>query len=937
MIIRCTKCSTEFALDPSQVGPEGVTLRCSVCSHMFHAEPDPEAIPAPWKVLTADRHQISLPDLRRVLEQLEDGRLKPEDQLSHTGTAWIRLGEMPEFSSLFIGAPGLPRVFKAIEAAAVPDVHHHRHDEGDVRREETVRVRVQNVLGSRRDEPLPAPPDYGALPESAAQPASHGPTTQLAPRHHTQEFVSPGARGGDLPAPPDYGARPDLSPRPDLAPRPVTGEFGPRPVTGEFGPRQPAGPRGHGPLVGGPIAAESGALPAPPDYSHEPRRTSESRPAKKPASMLEAVTNVVAGDVEGVPETEANRSRSAPILVADLARAAAAHAEKTVQAVDSQRAREKAARNESSLAQAPMNESSTGGRAATAAAVSAAMAIARESTREPARTGATERSPIESPRVTERFPAERPSVERGEPRERSLAEPRPQTLGTIPPTAPSATPTIPPPGTPIPTPEPSTSQLGPEAVVAPPRPPEVVIVKVGETNKGGSGVLVALLGIAAAAAIVFGVPSIRERVFNLGQPTPVTKAEPSKAQTPAMPTEEFKAARAAIRSLGLKETNKAQTALQKIIDDPKRPPAAVAQAKQLLAELLLERALACQIAVTLEASAMSGEAQARSTEDPPAARELLESLGADAPPDADAQRHITALEALVAGQSPAVAADDAELSALVRAAPLWRGQIKTPPSGLISTLQRLPNASTLSQSVLALAYVRSGDEASAREQLLGILKNVSDQPVARTLLDLLDRQGMMTEAGDPEVATPPVDDPPVVTPPTPSEPGKPARPTPTGTPAPAGGNTASAIENMVSTGCQKVRAGDPEGVKLLLAAIERGARPTGNFNLCFCLGNGFARQNAHDTAFTWYSRAVEQSPTNRDAVAGAARSAELLGRTSTAVEYYKKLRALEPTNSAANAYLGKHDSSAPPPQTDPDPGDDVPPELMGVPTRKKTP
>ena len=67
MIIRCTKCSTELALDPSQVGPEGVTLRCSVCSHMFHAEPDPDADAAPWKLATVEKHLFTLPDLKLSL------------------------------------------------------------------------------------------------------------------------------------------------------------------------------------------------------------------------------------------------------------------------------------------------------------------------------------------------------------------------------------------------------------------------------------------------------------------------------------------------------------------------------------------------------------------------------------------------------------------------------------------------------------------------------------------------------------------------------------------------------------------------------------------------------------------------------------------------------------------------------------------------------
>jgi tetratricopeptide (TPR) repeat protein len=811
---------------------------------------------------------------------------------------------MPEFSSLFIGVEGLPRVFKAADAA--PPIPEAPHPDDDVRREETVRVRTQLLTSGGRnlldDDPLPDPPEFASVSPEA--PTHHGPAGPNTQRHATQEFVSRGAHDSSLPAPPDFGSTRE-----------------PARTAGASGAHRTLGtnPLLGGPLLGGPIAAESGALPAPPDFATRSSGSSsvdklpDTRPRKPPpASMLEAVTKVVnnSDDEEDAPGSENSRTRSSPILVADLARAAAAHAEKTVQAVDSQRAREKA---ELSLRTptASVTSSTSSGRAATAAAVTAAMEIARETSRQPASRGlgSTERAPLEpSPKVTEKFPAEpRPvGVDRAAAVvDRSAAQTAPEPSRSDPPR-----------------PEPSLVAVGAAPTEAPasvPRPPEVVIVKVAEPAKGGSGALVALLGVAAAAALVFGVPSIRERVFNLGQPTPVTKAEPTKAAAPAMPTEEFKSARAATRSLGLKETNKAQTSLQKILDDAKRSPAAVAQAKQLLAELLLTRALACQIAVALDPSAMGGEAAARGSEDPPAAKELLDSLGDAAPPDADGQRRIAALQAIVAGQSPAIPPGNDELTAIVRAAPLWRNQVKTPPSGLITSLRRLPSPSTLSQAVLALALVRSGDETGAREILLEILKVVPDQPLARTLLDVLDRQGMMNEQGDPEV-NPSTDPPPVI--PTPSEP----RPSEPGRPRPPGVASSDAIEAMISAGCQKVRAGDPDGVKVLLDAIQRGAKPTENFNLSFCLGNGFARQNSHDTAFTWYSRAVAQSPGNRDAIAGAARSAELLGRTSVAVEYYKKLRTLEPGNAAAGAYLSKHDQPEEP--TTPPPDD--PGELMPI-------
>ena len=60
---------------------------------------------------------------------------------------------------------------------------------------------------------------------------------------------------------------------------------------------------------------------------------------------LEAVTKAVTGGDRDAPEIEASKIRSQPILVADLARAAAASAEKAVQAVDGQRARERAERS----------------------------------------------------------------------------------------------------------------------------------------------------------------------------------------------------------------------------------------------------------------------------------------------------------------------------------------------------------------------------------------------------------------------------------------------------------------------------------------------------------------------------------------------------------------------------------------------------------------
>jgi len=675
--------------------------------------------------------------------------------------------------------------------------------------------------------------------------------------------------------------------------------------------------------------------------------------------MLEAVTKAVAAGEErrhpadGPPGPEprgsANdsaRTRSQPILIADLARAAAASAEKAVQAVDGQRARERAerstgtftgamsridpsrpdpARSESSMLNHRDGRSGTRpltGSHATVRPVTGSHATIAAGTAGTAGTATI--PPREGRRETADLKLATAAVRAAELRMAAAREGEPtQVLQP-----------------------PLDESTGGEPTEMP-RPPEVVIVKMPESSgRGSSAALWGLLGVAAAAGIVFGVPSIRERVWNLGGPPPVTRADPDQPAIVKLEDttpQEVEQARKAIRNLGFKESNKVQAALQTVIDDPKRSPQAVTQARLTQAELVLMRALACKIAVSIEPAAMGGQAQTRSVEDPAYAEELLANIGELATADpadpvavalADQLRRVRAIQALVEGKPAGeLPPGSEELAALIQGAPLWRNEVRTPPAGLITSLRRLANPSTLSQSVQALALWRSGDIDETRTLLRSILDRVADQPAARTMLEALDRQDMLSENGDPELAVPPSEpepepepEPPVEIPtPTPI-PGDtktipPVRP-PTGTnPHPPG----ERVEVMISTGCQKVRQGDPLGVKLLLDAVDRGADPMQNFNLCFCLGAGFARQNSHDAALTWYARAVRQSPQNRDAIAGAARSAELLGRTGSAIDYYKKLRAQDPGNAAAAAYLAKHDQShEPAPPTEDPPGELMP-------------
>jgi len=833
---------------------------------MFHAEPDPDAVSAPWKLATVEKHLFTLPDLRRVLEHIEDGRLRPEDQISRTGQAWLKLGEMPEFSSLFIGAEGLPRVFKAADASPLTDLGPppaFGAGAEDVRREETVRFNLSSLAGAAR---------------SAGR----------AQAERAPEF-------DPLPAPPEYDT--------------------------------PVSRRGRAPGV--PEARAFGASPSPTSLGE----SRGGRPA--PASMLEAVTNAVADDrgrASDVPESgETSRSRSQPILVADLARAAAASAEKAVQAVDGQRARERAERSTGTFTGA-MSRVEPPRPVAASAVVNASRGVVRPEVK-PALRRDSERRPSATSNASAAATAAANAAAVVAATARMAEASAVAAVVAAAPVKAAATPT----------PAPRPVELTPRPVEPTPvhaiepasavtadlsRPAEVIV---RPELRSGNGMLWALLGVAAAVGIVFGVPGIRERVFN-GGAAPVTRAptEPEPAKSD-LPTQELAQARTAMRNLGLKESNKVEAALQRVIDDPARSPEATAQARLAAAELVLMRALACKIAATIEPTALGGQAQTRAAEDPVQAADLLAAVGPAADPDQ--LRRVQALQALVAGQPPGeLPPGSEELAVLIKGAALWRGEVRSPPAGLITSLQRLANPSTLSQSVLALALWRSGDIEGAQALLRGIIERISDQPAASTILEAIDRQNLVNENGDPEVAVPPSDPEPQPVDPQPVDP-QPVDPQPVdpdikGGPVvrpPVGVNTQERADVMVSTGCQKVKQGDTAGIKLLLEAVDRHPDTLRNFNLCFCLGTGFARQDSHDAALTWYKRALSLSPSNRDAVAGAARSAELLGRTTEALGYFKRLRNIDPGNAAANAYLSKHDSSPEPaPQPTEEPGELLP-------------
>ncbi len=171
-MIVCPKCSTEFSHDAEGIGPEGITVRCSVCSHIFHVEID-RSVPAPtpriWQ-LRGGGTTTTAPDIPSILLAIEASSLTPDHELSRSGDRWIRLGDIPEFSTIFSGYEGLPRVLTV------------REDAGSSEVSSTFSSAVAQALATggssavgRTSEFVPAPPpDHGVdvTPPGMRRPAS---------------------------------------------------------------------------------------------------------------------------------------------------------------------------------------------------------------------------------------------------------------------------------------------------------------------------------------------------------------------------------------------------------------------------------------------------------------------------------------------------------------------------------------------------------------------------------------------------------------------------------------------------------------------------------------------------------------------------------------------------------------------------------------------
>ncbi len=141
MDVSCPRCKTEYEFDDARVPDSGVTVKCTSCNHVFRvrkksaptltssmpalvapppAAPPPqppqgrvgdETIPArspqapqltrEWKVRQPSGNIFSFKELTTLQKWIVERKVSRDDEISLTGEAWKRLGNIAELASFF--------------------------------------------------------------------------------------------------------------------------------------------------------------------------------------------------------------------------------------------------------------------------------------------------------------------------------------------------------------------------------------------------------------------------------------------------------------------------------------------------------------------------------------------------------------------------------------------------------------------------------------------------------------------------------------------------------------------------------------------------------------------------------------------------------------------------------------------------------------------
>lgn len=105
MDVTCSRCQSVYEFEDTLVSPKGVVVRCTHCGHLFKIFPAGASPALPeesgWMLRREDGTVFAIDKFTTLQKWIGQGKVTRRDELSRTGEAWKRLGDIVELSPFF--------------------------------------------------------------------------------------------------------------------------------------------------------------------------------------------------------------------------------------------------------------------------------------------------------------------------------------------------------------------------------------------------------------------------------------------------------------------------------------------------------------------------------------------------------------------------------------------------------------------------------------------------------------------------------------------------------------------------------------------------------------------------------------------------------------------------------------------------------------------
>ncbi len=234
MDVACPRCSTEYEFDETRIPVDGVTVKCTQCSHVFRIKKRASAFTTEvsqpgrdWKLRRLDGRVEAFQKLTTLHQWIVERRVSRNDEVSLTGETWKRLGDIAELASFFM---------------IVDEAERSRNSRGEVKTQPEAYTQPAAPAPVPAPAPAPAPAMPPPLPPHAAHPPHEAPNPKetlrggqfapLPPPASAAKTLPPDAPDPlketlrqpafGAPPPPPTDMTPAPQPQPPAPPRAVT-------------------------------------------------------------------------------------------------------------------------------------------------------------------------------------------------------------------------------------------------------------------------------------------------------------------------------------------------------------------------------------------------------------------------------------------------------------------------------------------------------------------------------------------------------------------------------------------------------------------------------------------------------------------------------------------------------------------------------------------